>query len=29
MFFVYMSFHDLILYWSWDVKWFYNPESFW
>lgn len=29
MFFVYMSFHDLILYWSWDVRWFYNPESFW
>lgn len=29
MFFVYISFHDLILYWSWDVRWFYNPESFW
>lgn len=28
MFFVYASFHDLILYWSWDVRWFYNYESF-
>ena len=29
MFFVYASFHDLILYWSWDSRWFYGSESFW
>lgn len=28
MFFVYASFHDLILYWAWDVRWLYNYESF-
>lgn len=29
MFFVYASFHDLILFWSWDVRWFYSHELFW